>query len=132
MVAKNKKLVDQIAERFDGNREVAQHALDSVVDAITRSLAAGEKVVVRGLGVFDRDKAGTSKKKKKRAVPTFNPADELKDVVAGAKKAGSRMIDSLSVVPAQAAALAESATRAASAAARAAAEKVREIGRAHV
>lgn len=119
-----KELIDRIAERFDGNREAAQHALDSVVEGITRSLAAGEKVVVRGLGVFDRRKSGDSKSNRD-AEPTFDPTQELKDVVAGARKARSRVLGSLSMVPAQAAAAAETAGRAASAAARAAADVVR-------
>ncbi|WP_129710932.1 HU family DNA-binding protein [Haloactinopolyspora alba] len=121
-----KKLIDRIAERFDGNREVAQHALDSVVEGITRSLAAGEKVAIKGFGVFDRDDDTKAKKKSKRtAVPTFSPNQELKDVVAGVKNARSRVAESLSLVPAQAASAAETASRAASSAARAAAEVVR-------
>ncbi|WP_298328841.1 HU family DNA-binding protein, partial [Haloactinopolyspora sp.] len=116
-----KKLIDRIAERFDGNREVAQHALDAVVEGITKSLAAGEKVAVRGLGVFDRGSEGS----KRRIVPTFAPTDELKDVVAGVRKVRSRVVQSLSMVPSQAASAAESASRVASSAARRAADTVR-------
>ncbi|HEU0041633.1 MAG TPA: HU family DNA-binding protein, partial [Jiangellaceae bacterium] len=121
-----KKLVDRIAERFDDNREVAQHALDSVVDAITKSLAAGEQVAIKGFGIFDRQKVKTgSKKGKSRFVPTFSADDALNDVVAGVKKARSRVMESLSLVPSQAAAVAESATRVASSAARVAADVAR-------
>jgi len=47
-----KELIDELAKRFEGNRQVAAHALDSVVDVITRSMATGEKVVIKGFGAF--------------------------------------------------------------------------------
>nr|WP_187361516.1 histone H1-like repetitive region-containing protein [Phytoactinopolyspora mesophila] len=120
-------MIDRIAESFEGNREAAQHALDSVVDGITRSLEAGEKVAIKGFGVFRQSKEQTEEKgeKAKRSVLQFDPNKELRDVVAGVKKARNRALESLAQVPAQAAHAAEVASRAASSAARAAAGVVR-------
>ncbi len=125
------QLIDELAERFDGNRKVAAHALDSVVDVITRSVAKGEKVVITGFGAFERTvrKAGTARnprtgdavKTRRKYVPKFRPGNELKEVVSGARKARKRVSDSLAVVPATAASAAESATRAAASGLRAAA-----------
>ena len=129
------QLVDELAERFGGNRQVAAHALDSVVDVITRSVSAGEKVVITGFGAFERTvrKAGTARnprtgdavKTRKKFVAKFRPGDELKDVVSGARKAQERVVHSLAVVPATAASAAESATRAAASGLRAAAGAAR-------
>ena len=86
------QLVDQLAERFDGNKKVAAHALDSVIDVITRSVSSGERVVITGFGAFERGvrKAGTARnprtgetvKTKKKFVPRFKAGTELKDFVA--------------------------------------------------
>lgn len=125
------QLIDELAERFDGNRKVAAHALDSVVDVITRSVSKGEKVVITGFGAFERTvrKAGTARnprtgdavKTRRKYVPKFRPGNELKEVVSGARTARKRVSDSLAVVPATAASAAESATRAAASGLRAAA-----------
>ena len=109
------QLIDELAERFDGNRKVAAHALESVVDVITRSVSTGEKVVITGFGVFERSvrKAGTARNPRTgdtvrthdKFVARFRPGSELKDVVSGARVARTRVADSLSVVPATAATL---------------------------
>jgi DNA-binding protein HU-beta len=129
------QLIDELAERFEGNRKVAAHALDSVVDVITRSVSKGEKVVITGFGAFERSvrKAGTARnprtgdtvKTRRKYVPKFRPGNELKEVVSGARKARKRVADSLAVVPATAASAAESATRAAATGLRAAAGAAR-------
>ncbi|HET6755097.1 MAG TPA: HU family DNA-binding protein, partial [Jiangellaceae bacterium] len=131
------QLIDELAERFDGNRKVATHALESVVDVITRSVSTGEKVVITGFGVFERSvrKAGTARnprtgdtvKTHDKFVAKFRPGSELKDVVSGARVARTRVADSLSVVPATAATAAESATRAAATGLRAAADVARGV-----
>jgi DNA-binding protein HU-beta len=129
------QLIDELAERFEGNRKVAAHALDSVVDVITRSVSKGEKVVITGFGAFERSvrKAGTARnprtgasvKTRRKYVPKFRPGNELKEVVSGARKARKQVTASLAVVPATAASAAESATRAAASGLRAAAGAAR-------
>src|SRR5215204_1657451 len=129
------QLVDELAERFGGNRKVAAHALDSVVDVITRSVSAGDKVVITGFGAFERTvrKAGTARnprtgdavKTRTKFVAKFRPGNEFKDVVSGARMAPKRVAQSLAVVPATAASAAESATRAAASGLRAAAGAAR-------
>lgn len=90
------QLIDALAARFEGNRKAAAHALESVLDTITREVAKGEKVAITGFGSFEkRIKAagwarnpatGERIKTKKKAVPKFNPGADLKNVVSGAKK----------------------------------------------
>ncbi len=57
------QLVDKLAQRFEGNRKQASHALESVLDTITREMARGEKVAITGFGSFERKvrKAGTAR-----------------------------------------------------------------------
>jgi DNA-binding protein HU-beta len=129
------ELIDELAERFDGNRKVATHALESVVDVITRSVATGEKVVITGFGAFERTvrRAGTARNPRTgesvttrdKFVTKFRPGSELKGVVSGARKTRKRVVASLSVVPATAATAAESATRAAATGLRTAADVAR-------
>ena len=90
------QLVDKLAQRFEGNRKQASHALESVLDTITREVARGEKVAITGFGSFERKvrKAGTARnpatgatiRTKKKNVPKFTPGQDLKNVVSGAKK----------------------------------------------
>jgi DNA-binding protein HU-beta len=121
-----KELIDELAERFEGNRKVAAHALDSVVDVITKSVSAGEKVVITGFGAFERrlrkmgDDAG-------EYVPEFRPGKELSEVVSGARSMRERVTQSLAVVPAAAAGVAQHAGRAAASGLRAAAGKARDL-----
>ena len=82
--------------RYEGNRKAAAHALDSVLDTITREVAKGEKVAITGFGSFEKrvrearwvrnPQTGERIKAKKKAVPKFSAGAELKDVVSGAKK----------------------------------------------
>ena len=90
------QLVDRLADRFEGNRKAASHALESVLDTITREVARGEKVAITGFGSFEKrvrdarwvrnPRTGERIKAKKTAVPKFNPGADLKAVVSGAKK----------------------------------------------
>jgi DNA-binding protein HU-beta len=90
------QLIDSLAARFEGNRKQAQHALDSVLDTITREVARGEKVAITGFGSFEKrvrdarwvrnPRTGERIKAKKTAVPKFSPGADLKNVVSGAKK----------------------------------------------
>ena len=38
------QFIDTLAARFEGNRKAAAHALDAVIDTITREVVKGEKV----------------------------------------------------------------------------------------
>ncbi len=90
------QLIDTLAARFDGNRKAASHALESVLDTITREVAKGEKVAITGFGSFEKrvrdarwvrnPRTGERIKAKKTAVPKFNAGADLKAVVSGAKK----------------------------------------------
>ena len=90
------QLIDALAARYEGNRKQAQHALDSVLDTITREVAKGEKVAITGFGSFEKKirdarwvrnpRTGERIKAKKTAVPKFTAGADLKNVVSGAKK----------------------------------------------
>ncbi len=90
------QLIDALAARYEGNRRQAAHALDSVIDTITREVARGEKVAITGFGSFEKTvrnarwvrnpQSGERMKSKKKAVPRFAAGKELKDVISGAKK----------------------------------------------
>ena len=90
------QLIDALAARFEGNRKAAAHALESVLDTITREVAKGEKVAITGFGSFEKrvrdarwvrnPPTGERIKAKKTAVPKFSAGADLKDVVSGAKK----------------------------------------------
>jgi DNA-binding protein HU-beta len=90
------QLIDTLAARYEGNRKAAAHALESVLDTITREVAKGEKVAITGFGSFEKrvrdarwvrnPRTGERIKAKKTAVPKFNPGADLKAVVSGAKK----------------------------------------------
>jgi DNA-binding protein HU-beta len=90
------QLIDALAARYEGNRKQAQHALESVLDTITREVAKGEKVAITGFGSFEKrvrearwvrnPQTGARIKAKKTAVPKFTAGADLKNVVSGAKK----------------------------------------------
>jgi DNA-binding protein HU-beta len=89
------QLIDALSARYEGNRKQAQHALESVLDTITREVARGEKVAITGFGSFEKrvrearwvrnPRTGERIKAKKTAVPKFTAGADLKGVVSGAK-----------------------------------------------
>ena len=90
------QLIEALSNHFEGNKKAAAHALESVIDTITREVAKGEKVAITGFGAFERavrparmvrnPRTGERTKAKKTAVPKFRAGAELKAVVSGAKK----------------------------------------------
>ncbi len=90
------QLIDVLAARFEGNRKQASHALESVLDTITREVTKGEKVAITGFGSFEKrvrqarwvrnPQTGDRIKAKKTSVPKFTAGADLKNVVSGAKK----------------------------------------------
>ena len=97
------QLIDTLAARFEGNRKQAAHALESVIDTITREVAKGEKVAITGFGSFEKrvrdarwvrnPRTGERIKAKKTAIPKFSAGAELKAVVSGAKKLPKLTLD---------------------------------------
>src|SRR5436190_6410485 len=95
LVNKN-QLVDALSSRFGGNKKAAQHALESVLDTITREVAKGEKVAITGFGSFEKrirkarmvrnPQTGAQIRAKAKSVPKFTPGADLKNIVSGAKK----------------------------------------------
>jgi DNA-binding protein HU-beta len=90
------ELIDALAAQLQGSKKDATTAVESVLDHITRSVIAGEKVALAGFGTFQKvaRKARTARnpltgaavKVKATHVIKFKPAVQLKEVVSGARK----------------------------------------------
>jgi DNA-binding protein HU-beta len=88
-------LIDAIAKKAEMTKKDAGVALDAIIEAISGSLAKGEKVTLVGFGTFDvRDrKARTGVNPRTKAkikipaskAPVFKAGKELKGKVAAAK-----------------------------------------------
>src|SRR3712207_4290336 len=97
------QLVDALSSRYEGNRKAAQHALESVLDTITREVARGEKVAITGFGSFEKrvrdarwvrnPRTGERMKAGKTAIPKFSAGADLKAVVSGARKLPKLTLD---------------------------------------
>ena len=117
------QLIDALSARYEGNRKAAAHALESVLDTITREVAKGEKVAITGFGSFEKrirearwvrnPQTGARIKAKKTAVPKFSPGADLKNVVSGAKKLPKLTVAAASPAAKKATAPAKSAVSAA-------------------
>jgi DNA-binding protein HU-beta len=91
-----RQLIETLAGKFDGNKREAQHALEAVVETITREVSRGEKVAITGFGAFEKidrparmvrnPRTGERSRAKKTSVPKFRPGAELRAYVSGAKK----------------------------------------------
>jgi DNA-binding protein HU-beta len=89
------QLIDALSSRFGGNKRAARHALESVLDTITREVAKGEKVAITGFGSFEKrvrnarmvrnPRTGERIKAKATTVPKFTAGQDLKNVVSGVK-----------------------------------------------
>jgi DNA-binding protein HU-beta len=90
------ELIDALAAQLQGSKKDATTAVESVLDHITRSVVAGDKVALAGFGTFQKvaRKARTARnpltgaavKVKATHVIKFKPAVQLKEVVSGARK----------------------------------------------
>jgi DNA-binding protein HU-beta len=90
------EFIDELANRYDGNRKEAEQALENVLDTITREVMKGEKVSITGFGSFEKrvrnprwgrnPQTGERLKMKKKTVPKFKAGQAFKDVTSGAKK----------------------------------------------
>ncbi|MFF3764904.1 HU family DNA-binding protein [Streptomyces sp. NPDC001922] len=89
------QLVEAIADKL-GGRQQAADAVDAVLDAMVRSVVAGERVSVTGFGSFEKvdrparyarnPQTGERVRVKKTSVPRFRAGQGFKDLVAGTKK----------------------------------------------
>ena len=87
------ELIDEIATRLDGTKKDAEKALDAVVEVIQRGINEGERVRVKGLGVFEAvEKAARQVRnpatgdiidKAASRVPRFRPSSDFKEIVEG-------------------------------------------------
>jgi DNA-binding protein HU-beta len=89
------QLIDRLSTQL-GSKKAASDAVESVIDTVTRAVAAGERVAITGFGVFEKvvrpartgrnPRTGAAVKIKKTSVPKFKAGQSFKDVVSGAKK----------------------------------------------
>jgi DNA-binding protein HU-beta len=89
-------LIVAVDHQLGVGKKAAGEAVDAVVDAITRSVVAGERVAISGFGVFEKatrnartarnPRTGAVVKLKKTSVPKFKAGQGFKDVVSGARK----------------------------------------------
>jgi DNA-binding protein HU-beta len=127
------QLIDALAARYEGNKKAAAHALESVLDTITREVAKGEKVAITGFGSFEKrvrearwvrnPATGQRMKSKRTHVPKFSAGAELKAVVSGAKKLPKVAAAAPAAAGRTAAAAKKTATKSASAAKKTVAKK---------
>jgi DNA-binding protein HU-beta len=111
------ELIDALADRLGVGKREAQVAIDAVLDTITRTVVAGEKVAITGFGIFEKvergartarnPRTGATVKVRKTSVPKFRPGAELKAFVSGAKK----LTKAAPAAPAKAAAPARAAAK---------------------
>lgn len=90
------QLIEALSNHFEGNKKTAQHALESVLDTITREVARGEKVAITGFGAFEKvirpARAVRNPRSREQgttqdtAVPKFRAGSELRAAVSGEKK----------------------------------------------
>jgi DNA-binding protein HU-beta len=121
------QLIDAIAERYEGNRKMAAHALESVLDTITREVAKGEKVAITGFGSFERavrnsrwvrnPQTGERMQTAQKFVPKFTPGQDLRNIIAGVKQLTELTAENMPKPPAPVRAAAAAATAPARAAA---------------
>ncbi len=84
-------LVDSVAKQADLSKADAARALDAVLDAITGTLMAGEKVTLPGFGTFSTSRraartgrnpsTGETIKIKAKTVAKFKPGSKLTEAV---------------------------------------------------
>ncbi|MFH0777853.1 MAG: HU family DNA-binding protein [Candidatus Eisenbacteria bacterium] len=86
------ELVDEIAERTGLTKKDVADTVDEFLNAVSRALAAGKHIEIRGFGTFKvkarkariarNPRTGDSVPVPPRKVPVFKVSKELKDMVA--------------------------------------------------
>ena len=89
-------LINQLAERLDGDKKAAQVAVEGFIDLVQREVQRGRNVSISGFGVFEKraraartarnPRTGEAVKVKKTTVPAFRPGKYFMDVIAGTVK----------------------------------------------
>ena len=89
-------LINQLAERLDGDKKAAQTAVEGFIDLVQREVQRGRNVSISGFGVFEKraraartarnPRTGEAVKVKKTTVPAFRPGKYFKDVISGTVK----------------------------------------------
>src|SRR5664279_4350056 len=115
------ELIDALAGKLGVGKRDAQVSVDALLDLITRSVVAGEKVAITGFGIFEKvergarvarnPRTGATVRVKKTHIPKFRPGAELKAVVSGAKKLAKAAPAAAAAAPAKVAAPARAAVK---------------------
>lgn len=115
-------LINQLAERFDGDKKTAQVAVEGFIDLVQREVQKGRNVSISGFGVFEKrtraarsarnPRTGEAVKVKKTNVPVFRPGRYFRDVIAGTVKLPKPSLTPLTARAAAAAARAAATGRA--------------------
>jgi DNA-binding protein HU-beta len=89
-------LINQLADRLDGDKKAAQTAVEGFIDLVQREVQRGRNVSISGFGVFEKraraartarnPRTGEAVKVKKTTVPAFRPGKYFKDVISGSVK----------------------------------------------
>lgn len=84
-------LIDEVSRVVEMTRKDSEVIVDTIFDAIVRSLRAGDKIEIRGYGSFRtrqrqprigrNPKTGTRVDVPSKRIPYFKPSKELKDLV---------------------------------------------------
>jgi DNA-binding protein HU-beta len=90
------QFIKSLVPHFNDSKKEATHAVEIVIDAITRNMAKGEDVSIAGFGKFRKIQrkarvarnpfTGEPVKVKAKTVARFTPAKVLKEIVAGTRK----------------------------------------------
>lgn len=85
-------LIESIAQKTGGSKRSSEKALNAVLDAISETLASGERVQLVGFGTFEvrerKERAGRNPQTNERIpiaptrTPYFKPGKLLKDSVS--------------------------------------------------
>ena len=96
------QLIEALATHFQGNKKQAAQALDAVLETITREVARGEKVAIKGFGAFEKavrparmvrnPSTGELIEASAKVVMRFRPSAQLRDVISGAAQLPARTL----------------------------------------
>lgn len=86
-------LIEEVSKVVEMTRKDSEVIVESIFDAIVKSLRTGDKIEIRGFGSFRtrqrqarigrNPKTGTRVEVPPKRIPFFKPSKELKDLVNG-------------------------------------------------